>query len=58
MTVFLVKMSLIVLAGANLLIFDRLAHRPDWGGSLVSAAVASLVLWTAVLICGRFIGFL
>lgn len=58
MTIFLVKMGLIVLAGLNLLIFDRLAKRPRSRRALALSAIASLVLWTAVLVCGRFIGFL
>ena len=56
--VFLVKMGLIVLAGLNLLVFDRLSRRSASKGRLALSAAVSLVLWTAVLVCGRFIGFL
>jgi hypothetical protein len=59
--VFLAKMALIALAGINFLVFaavenSRRSHRRS---SLLRAlAVLSIVLWYAVLLCGRFIGFL
>lgn len=56
--VFLAKMGLIVLAGLNLLVFDRLSRRSAAPRQLAPLAVVSLLLWTAVLVCGRFIGFL
>lgn len=57
MPVFLAKMALILLAGLNLAFMLRLeAARPDAAVVRVSAA-ASMVLWIAVVVCGRFIGF-
>lgn len=58
MAVFMVKMGLIVLAGLNLLVFQRFAKSPRPLRALRLSAIVSLVLWTAVLVCGRFIGFL
>ena len=62
MPIFLAKMALILLAGANFLAFIRLSrarsgHEPA-GGAITVLAVLSLVLWTSVLFAGRFIGFL
>ena len=62
MPIFLAKMALILLAGANFLAFIRLSrarngHEPA-GGAVTVLAVLSLVLWTSVLFAGRFIGFL
>ncbi|WP_192361661.1 DUF6644 family protein [Mesorhizobium mediterraneum] len=60
MPIFLTKMTLILLAGANFLVFMRRAkggNEPD-GGVVTILAVLSLVLWTSVLFAGRFIGFL
>ena len=57
MAVFLAKMGLIVLAGLNLLVFDWLSRRSAAPGRLAASAVVSMLLWTAVLVCGRFIGF-
>ena len=62
MPIFLAKMTLILLAGANFLAFTRLSrarsgHEPA-GGTVTVLAVLSLVLWTSVLFAGRFIGFL
>ena len=59
--VFLVKMTLIMLAGLNLLLFvvlgrNRPGGRAPGSGERAAAAV-SAVLWTAVLFAGRFIGF-
>lgn len=60
MPVFLAKMALILLAGANFLVFMRRAKGGDEpaGGVAIVLAVLSLVLWTSVLFAGRFIGFL
>lgn len=56
--VFLVKMALIALAGANFVAFTWLEGAGATRAALRSLAFLSLVLWTAVLLCGRFIGFL
>lgn len=58
--VFLGKMGLIALAGANFVAFasvnnGRQAHGPL--PVLRLLAVVSILLWCAVLLCGRFIGF-
>ncbi|MEI8702403.1 DUF6644 family protein [Mesorhizobium sp. ISC15] len=60
MPIFLAKMTLILLAGANFLIFLRRAKGSDEpaGWTVTILAVLSLVLWTSVLFAGRFIGFL
>ncbi|RWN53251.1 hypothetical protein [Mesorhizobium sp.] len=60
MPIFLTKMTLILLAGANFLIFMRHAKGGDEpaGGTVTILALLSLVLWTSVLFAGRFIGFL
>lgn len=61
MPIFLVKMALIGLAGLNLMLFLRLGGQgtPDHPSpALRLVAALSLATWTAVLICGRFIGFL
>ncbi|TIP69305.1 MAG: hypothetical protein E5X53_33690 [Mesorhizobium sp.] len=60
MPVFLTKMTLILLAGANFLVFMRRAKGGDEpaGGIAAILAVISLGLWTSVLFAGRFIGFL
>ncbi len=58
MGIFLVKMGLILAAGINLFVFDRLSRRSASNGLLSLSAAVSLILWTAVLVCGRFIGFL
>lgn len=62
MPVFLVKMLLILLAGANFLLFLRLSGRSrddgPAGTAVTALAVLSLVLWACVLFAGRFIGFL
>jgi hypothetical protein len=57
MPVFLAKMGLIVLAGLNFILFQRLAGGNEKEGLQLPAA-ASIVLWTAVLFAGRFIGFM
>lgn len=60
MPVFLGKMGLIVLAGANFGLFVAVdggaQHR--WPSLRRLLAVMSVALWCAVLLCGRFIGFL
>ncbi|TIO07331.1 DUF6644 family protein [Mesorhizobium sp.] len=60
MPIFLAKMTLILLAGVNFLVFMRRARGGDEpaGGAVTILAVLSLVLWTSVLFAGRFIGFL
>jgi hypothetical protein len=59
MPIFLAKMTLILLAGANFLVFMRRAKGGDKpAGAVTILAVLSLVLWTSVLFAGRFIGFL
>ncbi|MER9867385.1 hypothetical protein NKJ35_09325 [Mesorhizobium sp. M0136] len=60
MPVFLAKMALILLAGANFLIFMRRAKGGDEpaDGTATILAVLSMALWTSVLFTGRFIGFL
>ncbi|MER9896167.1 hypothetical protein NKJ40_29785 [Mesorhizobium sp. M0119] len=59
MPIFLAKMTLILLAGANFLVFMRRAKGGDEpAGAATVLAVLSLVLWTSVLFAGRFIGFL
>ncbi|RWO76707.1 DUF6644 family protein [Mesorhizobium sp.] len=59
MPIFLTKMTLILLAGANFLTFMRHSKSGDEsaGGVAPVLAVLSLVLWTSVLFAGRFIGF-
>ncbi|CDX31187.1 conserved membrane hypothetical protein [Mesorhizobium sp. SOD10] len=62
MPIFLAKMTLILLAGANFLGFlwltrGRGGDEPA-GGLAVMLAVLSLALWLGVLMAGRFIGFL
>lgn len=59
MPIFLAKMGLILLAGVNFLVFMRRVKGSDEpaGGAATVLAVLSLVLWTAVLFAGRFIGF-
>nr|WP_210320051.1 DUF6644 family protein [Pseudaminobacter soli] len=61
MPIFLAKMGLIVLAGLNFLLFLWLARkRPaDKAPSPAqqASALVSMLLWTSVLLAGRFIGF-
>jgi hypothetical protein len=65
-TIFLVKMGLLVAAGVNMAIFHMGAYRKiaDWDDALPPPASArfagasSLALWIAVVICGRWIGFI
>jgi hypothetical protein len=62
MPIFLAKMTLILLAGANFLVFMRVCRarggEDPAGGVATMLAVVSLMLWTSVLFAGRFIGFL
>lgn len=65
-TPFLIKMGLLVLAGANMLLFHVWTHRGiakwDEGDAVPAAArlagLASLIVWVAILFVGRFVGFL
>ena len=60
MAVFLTKMALILLAGANFLVFHRLmrAKRQQAPSAAVKLSAAlSLLLWTSVLFAGRMIAF-
>jgi len=59
--VFLIKIGLIGLAILNFLTFTSLDSRvendtPSF--ALRLSAVASILLWSGVLLCGRFIGFI
>lgn len=61
---FVAKMVLMVVAGANILIFHGVIQRSleqwDLGkpvNSAVTAGCVSLILWIAILACGRWIGF-
>lgn len=62
MPVFLLKMGLIAAAIANFFGFAALERRSAEGGAtrpaLGVSALASIVLWSSALLCGRFIGFL
>lgn len=59
---FQAKLALLVLAGLNLWAYRRLAAPAAAGGPFPPAARAlaalSIALWLAVLVAGRFIGFL
>jgi hypothetical protein len=57
---FLLKMGLILLALLNFLAFVALEKRAASGSSagLRFSALASILLWSGVLLSGRFIGFL
>ena len=62
MPIFLAKMVLVLLAGANFLAFAW-ASRGGMGEkpvrpAVVTLALVSLALWICVLFAGRFIGFL
>jgi hypothetical protein len=60
------KVFFLMLGGANALYFEFVIARrpqalPDHGrlpGSVRSAAIASIVLWTLVIICGRLIPYM
>ncbi len=64
-TFFRLKMAMLVLAGANVFMFDRTARRTlqQWDGHARAplagraAAAISLVLWIAIIFMGRWIGF-
>jgi ABC-type transport system involved in cytochrome c biogenesis permease subunit len=61
MPVFQLKLALISLAGLNLMAVYFMERRQQGGRvspMLRLAAVASIILWCAVLLCGRLIGFL
>lgn len=60
MPVFLGKMGLIALAGANFALFVAIESdkQHPWPSLRRLLAVMSVVIWCAVLLCGRFIGFL
>ncbi|HTV70501.1 MAG TPA: hypothetical protein VMF90_18385 [Rhizobiaceae bacterium] len=58
MPVFLLKMALIALAALNFVAFIRLARNGGTSTALRISVVLSLLLWTAVILAGRFIGFL
>ena len=56
--VFLTKLGLILLAGLNFFAFLALDRRPqENAAALRISAVASILLWSGVLLAGRFIGF-
>jgi hypothetical protein len=56
--VFLTKLGLILLAGLNFFAFLALDRRPqENAAALRMSAVASILLWSGVLLAGRFIGF-
>jgi hypothetical protein len=64
-TAFRLKLLALVLAGLNMVIFQLLTARtmPTWDTSAKTptaartAAIISLVLWTAIIFLGRWIGF-
>lgn len=60
MPIFVAKMTLILLAGVNVLAFMRFyrATGSDEPAGGTTLAVLSILLWTSVLFAGRFIGFL
>ena len=58
--IFLAKMGLISLAGVNFAVFAHLDNRQRTSSRpplLRALAVTSILLWSAVLLCGRFIAF-
>lgn len=63
---FRLKMILLMLAGLNMLVFHLGANRhvARWGASGPTPAAArvagglSLLIWTAIIVCGRWVGFL
>ena len=59
MPVFLAKMALIALAGANFALMTRLeTARAAPSAAMKASATTSMLLWVSVLVCGRFVGFL
>lgn len=65
-TAFQIKMVLIVLAGINMVVFHVWGHKRVVGwnvdavppGTARMAGLTSMLLWIAVLVAGRFVGFL
>lgn len=59
---FLAKMALLALAGVNLLAYRKLTAEIIAGAPVPAAArtlaALSILIWTAVLVAGRFIGFI
>lgn len=55
---FLTKLSLIGLAGLNLVVFAALERRCGVTGVPRSSVIVSMLIWPLVLLAGRFIGFL
>lgn len=59
---FLAKMALLALAGVNLLAYRKLTAVTAAGAPVPAAArtlaALSILIWTAVLVAGRFIGFI
>lgn len=56
--VFVTKLGLILLAALNFFVFLALDRRPqENAAALRISAVASILLWSGVLLAGRFIGF-
>jgi hypothetical protein len=64
-TAFRLKMLALLVAGLNMVIFQMLTARsmPSWDasprtpGAARTAALISLVVWTAIIFLGRWIGF-
>lgn len=64
-TAFWLKMGAIVLAGINMLVFEYVTAKsmPSWDKGVTppaaarTAAALSLILWLAVIVFGRWIGF-
>ena len=57
---FLLKLGLIGLAALNFLAFSILSRRNANGETSTASrfcAIASILLWSGVLLCGRLIGF-
>ena len=62
--VFLAKFALMALAGLNMLVFQRVYRHVDSWDKVVpaprgarAAGAISLILWIAVIVCGRWVGF-
>ncbi len=62
--VFWLKMVLLLTAGLNALVFHRFTLRPDiWSEntalpkSAKAAAIVSLIVWLAVITCGRLLAY-
>jgi hypothetical protein len=58
MPVFLLKMALIALAALNFAVFVSVSRTGAANPALRMSAIVSLLLWTGVILAGRFIGFL